>query len=70
MRGVLVRGQRAEVVVMRVDRIELGGFEVGNIAPSKFVFVQVLLISSRALFVPSLALKSPEIFVAPSVRKS
>ena len=48
----------------------MGGFEAGNIAESKLFFVQELLISSCALFVPTLALKSAEIFVAPSERKS
>ena len=48
----------------------MGGFDAGNIAASKLFFDQELLISSCALFVPSLALKSAEIRDAPSERKS
>ena len=46
LRGVLVGRQRAEMVVVGVDRVELGGFEAGNIAASRLFFDQELLISS------------------------
>ena len=68
VRRVLIRGQRAVVVVVGVQRAITGAFEAGNMAPAG-LFDQVSLISSVALE-PRRAFKPVETSDAPSYRKS